>query len=89
MTSIKNIMYWLIDRLPKRKLGIHDRELEFCGMKCKVQTFDRRDLYQVVMYASDGAIIIIDNNTSILVRKGFKDEDRTTERSIQEVSGDF
>jgi len=79
---IKNIMYWLIDRLPKRKLGIHDKELEFCGIKCKVQTFDRRDLYQVVMHASDGAIIIIDNNTSVLVRKGFKDEDRITERSI-------
>jgi len=82
-------MYWLIDRLPRRKLGIHDRELEFYGTKCKIQTFDRRDLYQVVMHASDGAIIIIDNDTSILVRKGFRDESRTTERSIQEVSSNF
>lgn len=82
MISIKNIIYWLIDRLPRRKLKLHDREVEFCGIKCKTQTFDRRDLYQVVMHASDGAIVIIDNDTSILVRKGFRDEDRTTERLI-------
>ena len=70
---IKNIMYWLIDRLPKRKLEICDRGLDFFGVKCKAKIFDRRDLYGVVMYASDGAIIIIDNNTSILVRKGSRE----------------
>jgi hypothetical protein len=79
---IKNIMYWLIDRLPKRKLEICDREFDFFGVKCKAKVFDRRDLYQVVMHASDGAIIVIDNDTSILVRRGFGDEDRTRERLI-------
>jgi len=80
---IKNIMYWLIDRLPKRKPEIHDREFEFFGMKCKAQTFDLRDLHNVVMYASDGAIIIIDSNTSVLVRKGSRDEDNITEHPLQ------
>lgn len=72
---IKNIIYWLIEHLPKRKLQLHDREVECCGMKCKIQTFDRRDLYQVVIHASDGAIIVLDNNTSLLVRKRDKNED--------------
>jgi len=75
--KIRDVISWLWGYLQPHKLKLHDRELEFGGVKCKVQTFDRRDLYQVVMHASDGAIIIIDNNTSILVRKGFKDEGGT------------
>jgi hypothetical protein len=72
-------MYWLIDRLPKRKLEMHDRELDFYGVKCKVQTFDPKDLYNVVMYAGDGAVIMLDRNISIIVRKVSNDEDRITE----------
>lgn len=72
-----NIMHWLIDRLPRRKPEMHNRELEFYGTKCKVQTFRPKDLYNVVMYARDGAVIIIDKDTSVLVRKESKDEGGT------------
>ena len=76
MNWLRELISKILDRLRKPKL--HDRELDFYGTKCKVQTFNPKDLYRVVMYAGNGAIIMLDENTSIIVKKVYDDEDRIT-----------
>ena len=76
MNKIRSMLNRVLGIPPKPVL--HERGMEFCGIKINVNSFRLKDLYDVVKNAKDGSIVVLDSDTFLIVRQGDFNENGIT-----------